>query len=298
MTEKQSKSSEKHASHTSKSHEKEIHGSHHKDSQEHEVNNLHLGGHHNSWFNETAVVYGIIALTVLLVLNQWQYLQLASAISGGSSMTISQGATSGKIGSLDIDSMSVLGPAHLSLLGNEPPALPGYGSKVTKFPTISEHVIPASTGDAVQDAINALVPKGTPWYGQEAGVSFDDPINSLKRWNQVERQIQLSPEEEQRWGKIISLFTCDFCCGSPQSPTRISQCGCSHAGAWKGVAKFFVKNYGDKYSNDQLLGEGHRWYAIWYPKGMLEDYLLATGKSEALPHQTHGGAGADGRHGL
>lgn len=264
MTEKQSKSSEKHVI---KSHEKEVHSSHRQDSYDH---NEDKGEMQSSWINESTVVYGIIALTVLLVLNQWQYLQLASALQGGSAMPLTTGASSGKVGTLDIDSMSVLGPAHLSLLGNEPPALPGYGSKVIKFPTISEHVIPAATGDAVQDAINALVPTGTPWYGQEAGVSFDDPINSLNRWNQVERQIQLSPEEEQRWGKIIGVFTCDFCCGSPQSPTRISQCGCSHAGAWKGIAKFFVKNYGEKYSDTQILGEMTRWKALWYPGPMIK----------------------------
>lgn len=264
MTEKQSKSSEKHVI---KSHEKEVHASHRQDSNDNHEDKGHL---HAPWINESTVVYGILALTVLLVLNQWQYLQLASAIQGGSAMDLSPGVSSGKIGSLDIDSMSVLGPAHLSLLGNEKPALPGYGSKVIKFPTISEHVIPASTGDAVQDAINALVPTGTPWYGQEVGVSFDDPLKAKDRWNQVEHQTQLSQEQEKRWNKIISSFTCDFCCGSPQSPTRISQCGCSHAGAWKGVAKFFIKNYGEKFSDSQIMGEMTRWKALWYPGPMIK----------------------------
>lgn len=93
-------------------------------------------------------------------------------------------------------------------------------------------------------------------------------------------------------------MVCSYCCGGPTSVTTINRCGCAHARAVQGFFKYMLQNYGDKYSDDQLLGEGHRWYAIWYPKGMLEDYLLATGKGDVLGHQTHGGAGADGRHGL
>lgn len=59
-----------------------------------------------------------------------------------------------------------------------------------------------------------------------------------------------------------------------------------------------LQTYGDKYTNEQLMGEAYRWTGIWYPKGVLEDYLLATGKGDVLGHQTHGGAGSDGRHGL
>ena len=44
---------------------------------------------------------------------------------------------------------------------------------------------------------------------------------------------------------------------------------------------------------------GHRGSVVnFITKGMIEDYLLATGNESALPHETHGGAGPDGRHGL
>jgi len=33
-----------------------------------------------------------------------------------------------------------------------------------------------STGDPTQDAINAVIPTGTPEYGEALGVSFDDPV--------------------------------------------------------------------------------------------------------------------------
>ena len=59
-----------------------------------------------------------------------------------------------------------------------------------------------------------------------------------------------------------------------------------------------LEKYGDTYSDDQLFGEAYRWQAVWYPSGVVEDYLLATGRGDVLGHKTHGGAGADGRHGL
>ncbi len=59
-----------------------------------------------------------------------------------------------------------------------------------------------------------------------------------------------------------------------------------------------IVTYGDKYSDAQLKGEASYWGVIWYPKGYLEDYLLATGNVNVMGHATHGGAGSDGMHGL
>ena len=80
--------------------------------------------------------------------------------------------------------------------------------------------------------------------------------------------------------------------------TMNKNCGCAHAKAVRGMYRFLIQNYGDKYSDEQMVGESHRWYALWYPKGMLEDYLLFTGSENTLPHESHGGAGPDGRHGI
>ena len=128
------------------------------------------------------------------------------------------------------------------------------------------------------------------------GVSFDDPIASQKIWASLlgsrrfgtENQIQLTPEEEKRWQKLTSVFTCDFCCGGPNSVTTINQCGCAHSYAWQGMAKFFIKYYPQS-TDEQILGEMTKWKGLWYPKGMIQDYLVYTGQQSA-DTLTHGGS--------
>ena len=115
-----------------------------------------------------------------------------------------------------------------------------------------------------KDIVNNVIPKGTPWYGPEAGVSFDDPITAQRLWAGG-RAIQLTADEQKRWERIVNSFTCDYCCGSPQNPTIITRCGCAHSAAAQGMAKWFIKNYGSKYSDEEIYGEMARWYALWYP---------------------------------
>ncbi len=173
----------------------------------------------------------------------------------------------------------------------------GKTTSLVEQPTISEVPANPNTGDALADAKVVVLATGKPFYAPD-DIAFDDPINAQKKWGAFEKSISLNGDLETRYQKLIGTMVCSYCCGGPTSVTTINRCGCAHAKAAKGFFRFMLQNYGDKYSDDQLLGEAHRWYAIWYPKGMLEDYLLATGKSDALDHQTHGGAGSDGRHGL
>ena len=173
----------------------------------------------------------------------------------------------------------------------------GKTTMLVEQPTITEVSANPNTKNALADAKVVMIATGKPFYAPE-DISFDDPINAQKKWGAYEQSIKLDSTLEARYQKLISTMVCSYCCGGPTSVTTINRCGCAHAKAAKGFFKFMLQNYGDKYSDDQLLGEGHRWYAIWYPKGMLEDYLLSTGKDDVLGHQTHGGAGTDGRHGL
>ncbi len=173
----------------------------------------------------------------------------------------------------------------------------GRTTSLVEQPTITEVLANPNTGDALADAKVVMQATGKPFYAPD-DISFDDPINAQKKWGAYESSITLSSDLEARHQKLISTMVCSYCCGGPTSVATINRCGCAHAKAVRGMFKFLLQGYGSKYSDDQLLGEAHRWYAIWYPKGMLEDYLLATGKSDALPHKTHGGAGSDGKHGL
>lgn len=173
----------------------------------------------------------------------------------------------------------------------------GKTTSLVEQPTITEVPANPNSGDVLADAKVVMQASGKPFYAPD-DIAFDDPINAQNKWGSFVKSISLSGDLETRYQKLISSMVCSYCCGGPTSVTTINRCGCAHARAAQGFFKFMLQNYGDKYSNDQLLGEGHRWYAIWYPKGMLEDYLLATGKGDILGHQTHGGAGSDGRHGI
>lgn len=174
----------------------------------------------------------------------------------------------------------------------------GRTTSLVEQPTITEVNANPNSGDALADARVVMIATGKPFYAPQ-DISFDDPINAQKKWGAYVTSIQLSPALQKRYDTMINtMMVCSYCCGSPTRVTLNANCGCAHANAVRGFYKYMLQTYGDKYTNEQLVGESHRWYAIWYPKGMLEDYLLATGKGSALPHATHGGAGTDGMHGL
>ena len=173
----------------------------------------------------------------------------------------------------------------------------GKTTTLSEQPTITEVSANPNTGDALADAKVVMIATGKPFYAPD-DIAFDDPINAQKKWGVYEGSIKLDSVNEARYQKLISTMVCSYCCGSATRVTLIKQCGCAHAKAVRGFYRYMLQAYGDQYSDEQLIGESHRWYALWYPKGMLSDYLLATGKESALPHESHGGAGNDGRHGL
>ncbi len=242
--------------------------------------------------------YGMVAFVAVLILfNQFQISQVNALVSGTSSVvsTITKSVSSAPI--------KLVGSGKGGVVIGPQLNPDGKTTKLVEWPTISKTLAPKSTGNPTQDAIAAVVPTGTPFYvaqGEGAekvkGVSFDDPITSQKVWASLlgsrrfgtANAIQLAPEEEQRWQKLTSVFTCDFCCGGPNSVTTISRCGCAHSYAWQGMAKFFIR-YHPQYSDEQILGEMTKWKALWYPQGMIQDYLVYTGQQPANI-LTHGGS--------
>lgn len=225
--------------------------------------------HTKSSLTESPLFLGAVALVAVLVMfNMWQIAQLSALLGtggvrlgGGGGVFSFSGAGEGK----------VLAPVLLA--PGEQAVLSGYKTNVKELPTISSNPEKEPTGDAVQDAINTLVPVGTPSYGAQAGISFDDPIGAQKVWGNYERSITLTPEQEARYQGIVGKFTCDYCCGSPSSPTIITHCGCSHARAWRGMARWFIANFGDAYTDLQIFGELSRWKALWYPGPTIQRVL-------------------------
>ena len=213
-----------------------------------------------SFLQNKLILSALVVVAVMVMVNQFIATSVFAALIGSSSggtVSISSGSLK-----LEYGSKSTLKP--MPLAHGEEPAIAGYKSRVKPLPTISELQMSPSTGDLAQDLLNNVVPRGTPWYGQEAGVSFDDPITAQKLWAKG-RAIQLDATQEERWERIVNSFTCDYCCGSPQNPTIITRCGCAHSTATQGMSKWFVKNHGDKYSDEEIYGEMARWYAVWYP---------------------------------
>ena len=228
----------------------------------------------------STTIWMIAIAAVLILFNQIQLFQLNNMLGIPSVVSFKGGG-----GSLSLEGGEGVTYAPILLAGGESPVLSGYGTKVKQLPTISSSPEKEKTGDTAQDALNMLVPTGTPEYGQEAGVSFDDPISAQRTWGSYER-LQLSPEQEKRWEGIVGKFTCDYCCGSPQRPTIITHCGCAHAKAWRGMAKWFIQKYGDKVSDEQIMGELSKWKALWYPgptvKRVLQEQSLAGGSTEPV----------------
>ena len=273
--------------------EKAEHSKHHA-TDEHHMHAAHAEKRPLNFYEK--LIYSLVTFAAILIFfNQFQIAQVSGLVSG----------TSSSIGSFvkSVSSPLKLGSGKSGVVIGPQLNPDGRTTKLVEWPTISETLAPKSTGNPSQDAIVAVVPTGTPFYVLEGpgaekvkGASFDDPLTSQKVWASLlgsrrfgtANAIQLTPEEENRWQKLTSVFTCDFCCGGPNSVTTISRCGCAHSYAWQGMAKFFIKNY-PQYTDEQIMGEMTKWKAIWYPRGMIEDYLVYTGQQSA-DTLTHGGS--------
>ncbi len=172
----------------------------------------------------------------------------------------------------------------------------GKTTHLQMMPTLTPVSGEPGSGDAIADAKVVMMATGKPFYAP-GEITFDDPVGALQAWGTY-ANMELASSLMERYQRLISIFPCNFCCGSPTGVTLNGRCGCAHANAARGFFKYMLSQYGDTYPDDSLFGEAYRWQAIWYPSGVVEDYLLATGRGSVLEHKTHGGAGADGRHGV
>ncbi|MBI2574269.1 hypothetical protein HYV82_00090 [Candidatus Woesearchaeota archaeon] len=129
-----------------------------------------------------------------------------------------------------------------------------------------------SGGDVVQNVIDAIIPKGTPAYGEELGVSFDEPVTSLEILARLERKV------------VGTKISCEFCCGAPSviDGSGRNLCGCSHAASFQGLSKYLIKNHPDEWTDEQILAELTKWKALYYPKNMVEKGIAAVENGLAL----------------
>lgn len=136
------------------------------------------------------------------------------------------------------------------------------------------------SGDIVQDAIKAVISTGTPAYGPELGVSFDDPVNSLNVLAGLDKKIptsSLTAAEKQRYIDINLQISCEFCCGaiSVIDSSGRDACGCAHAQSFRGLSKYIIKNHPAEWTDDEVLMELTKWKALYYPRNMVEKAVAA-----------------------
>lgn len=194
-------------------------------------------------------VIAVVLVAALVVFNTLQILSVSAALGGG-------------------------GVTGLSFLGAD------SSGKSSTFKV-------KSGGDVVQNVIAALIPTGTPAYGEELGVSFDEPVTSLETLAGLERKIptsQLSADEKARYINVGTKISCEFCCGAPAviDGSGRSLCGCSHAASFQGLSKYLIKNHPDEWTDDQILAELTKWKALYYPKNMVEKGVAAVENGLAL----------------
>lgn len=132
------------------------------------------------------------------------------------------------------------------------------------------------SGDATSTTLNKIIPTGVPdIYGKELKVSYDDisPNDprkadaSINVLGNLDNSIELSGDDLQRYIKIASKISCEYCCGAESIIFSNGQaaCGCAHSYAMRGVAKYLIKNHPTEFSDDEILEELGKWKVLFFP---------------------------------
>lgn len=130
-----------------------------------------------------------------------------------------------------------------------------------------------ATGIGIVSA-SEIIPKGTPEiYGKELGVKYDDisTINprladiTISKLAQYE-DMELNNEQMQRYIKIGSAISCEYCCGAEAIIFSNGQraCGCAHSFAMRGLAKYLLTRHSDML-DEEILSELGKWKVLFFP---------------------------------
>jgi len=132
-----------------------------------------------------------------------------------------------------------------------------------------------------------VIPAGTPKiYGEELGVNYDDisPNNpqkadaTIRVLGNLDNTITLAGEDLQRYVKIASQISCEYCCGAEsiiftkdvsQYKAGDAACGCAHSYAMRGLGKYLIKNHPTEFTDDEILSELGKWKVLFFP-GIME----------------------------
>ncbi|MFA5796448.1 MAG: hypothetical protein WC916_00235 [Candidatus Woesearchaeota archaeon] len=161
-------------------------------------------------------------------------------------------------------------------------------------------VFPVSEWKTQDDVIAAMLPSGTPEYGDALGVSFDRPEESLQILAQMFEPLKAqvknnNPQAYERWLNMASNpmgMSCEFCCGV--GPIAVDKngnlkCGCQHIPALNSVGLWLAAN--TDYSDGEILREVMRWKTMFFPQKMVALGASLTGADAQTVGQLPGMVG-------
>ena len=170
-------------------------------------------------------------------------------------------------------------------------SLLGISTPLT-FKSSSSKTSLALTGDPSKDAISVVISRGTPFYGAELGVSFDDPVNGLEKIAQLDpaygrNKIQwTTAEQKARYIKIgmTKSVGCEYCCGADTSVDSSGRptCGCKHSWAMRGLSAFLIKNH-PELTDEEIIREISKWKGLFFPKQMVAKYIKESQTGQYTP---------------
>ena len=135
------------------------------------------------------------------------------------------------------------------------------------------------TGNIVSTGIGTvsaseIIPKGIPEiYGSELGVSYDDVSpNNPQLADATIRKLAAYEDNElksdlmERYIKIGSSISCEYCCGANAIIFSNGEraCGCAHSYAMRGLAKYLLTKHPDM-SDEEILNELGKWKVLFFP---------------------------------
>ncbi len=242
--------------------------------EEHKEHNVAHHEHNKKHRKEKFMTKPIITLIVIAVLvilfNQFQINSVSGMLKGG--IRTSSQKTSLFSGSKDLADINL---EELKSTGHTVAA-----------------VFPVEDIQTADDAMAILFPTGTPDYGGELGVSYNDPVGSLATLAKMYRGLKAEVEKNnpEGWQRFMNLaskpvgISCEYCCGVQAigiNKNGDSACGCQHNPALLTVA-LYLSAYTD-YSDGEILREVMKWKILFFPKNMIElGMTVAGGDTSAL----------------
>lgn len=223
--------------------------------------------HHKKQNIMTTQIKWLLAIAVLIILfNQYQLNSIYGMTSTSNPIFLGLGGTSTFSGNKDLANIDL---SQLKSTGH----------------TIAA-VFPVEDIQTQEDALAIMFPTGTPEYGEQLGVSFDDPIESLSILAKMYRSLKAEVQQNnpEGWQRFMNLalkpvgISCEYCCGV--GPIGIdkngnSRCGCQHNPAVLTVA-LYLSAYTD-YTDGEILREVMRWKTLFFPKNMIGLGLTVAG---------------------